>query len=311
MIPPQDTPMDGVIVVDKPGGCTSHDVVLAIRRLLKVRKAGHFGTLDPDATGVLLVAVGRAVRFFPYFAKQDKSYEGRIRLGIATDTYDASGRPLLPQISSFPSEAELRTAMRTLEGEIYQLPPPFSAKKIGGKPMYELARAKKEFDRKPSRVFVRNFLLRKFAPPVVEFESVCSSGTYIRSLAHDLGVALGCGAHLESLRRTAAGPYQIQEAITLHQIEEAVGKGRPAVELMRPLEALLQDLPRIVLTPGDEIRARNGHPLSAEPYSGNPEGRDILVTGVPIRLFDTSGRFLALAEYSPEQNQLSPVLVVP
>ena len=213
--------MDGLFVIDKPSGCTSHDVVARVRKIFGIRRVGHGGTLDPDATGVLLVAVGRATRFFPFLAAESKSYEGVIRLGYSTDTYDAGGRPTSMESSDFPSPGALRAAMKSFEGQSSQLPPPYSAKKVGGRPMYALARAGREFDRKPSTVLIKSFKLRDYRPPFVGFEVECSAGTYVRSLAHDLGAGLGCGAHLLKLRRTSVGPYTLAGASDLAGLEAA------------------------------------------------------------------------------------------
>jgi tRNA pseudouridine55 synthase len=298
--------MDGLIVIDKPRGCTSHDVVLKIRRLSQIRKVGHCGTLDPNATGVLLIAVGRAVRFFPYLSKQNKTYEGRIRLGFSTDSYDASGNPTSEEKHELPPESLLAEAIGKIRGEILQLPPPYSAKKINGKPMYRLARAQRDFVRKPSRVEVHQFRLVHYAPPFLDFEAVCSSGTYVRSLAHDLGEGLGCGAHILELRRTASGPYSIRSAKTIPELEES---GR-LFEALIPLEELLPEWPRISLRSEDEIRIRNGNPIPSGPFHESLP-QDFPPAASPrLRLFDSTGRLLALATLSSEKDRLLPFLVI-
>jgi tRNA pseudouridine55 synthase len=302
--------MDGLIVVDKPGGCTSHDVVLRLRKLLRTPKAGHCGTLDPDATGILLLAVGRAVRFFPYLSRQDKIYEASIRLGFSTDTYDASGQATSPESRTYPARPELLEAMRKWEGEILQIPPAFSAKKIGGRPMHKLARAGREVQPRPARVVVREFGLLEYAPPRVLCRIACSSGTYVRSLAHDLGRELGCGAHLSSLRRTAVGTHTLPNAWTLEEIEEAARSGLS--EFLIPLEELLPEFPGFTLGPEDEARVRNGVPLPV-----NPAFRTVLEETPPgggpvlIKLFGPSGNFVALARLSPEKDRFHPFLVLP
>jgi tRNA pseudouridine55 synthase len=301
--------MDGLLIVDKPGGCTSHDVVLRVRSLLKLKRIGHGGTLDPDATGVLLVALGQATRFFPYLSGQDKTYEGAIRLGFATDTYDASGRPASEEKADSPPIEAVAAAMRSLEGEILQNPPAYSAKKIGGSPAYKLARARKEFTLEPARVVVRSFALRNYAPPFIEFEAVCSSGTYIRSLAHDLGLKIGCGAHLHSLRRTSVGPYSIGDAVSLAGIEEALAGGR-LTELVVPLERLLPGVPAVVLSTEATARVLNGSPLFPKhlvPPSGETLSR---ADAAVFRVVAPSGRLLALARPSAGRDRLLPFLVV-
>ena len=185
LIPPED-PLDGLIVVDKPRGPTSHDVVARVRRILGGVKAGHCGTLDPDASGVLLVAVGRAARLFPFLSGHDKAYAGAIRFGFATDTYDAAGRPTTPVSDDLPGETALRTAMGRFEGRIRQAPPAYSALKQDGQPLYKLARANREVRVEPREVTVHRFVLSAWAPPLAQFDVECSAGTYVRSLAHDL-----------------------------------------------------------------------------------------------------------------------------
>jgi tRNA pseudouridine55 synthase len=303
-------PFDGLLVIDKPAGLTSHDVVSRVRRLLGVRRVGHGGTLDPDATGVLLVAIGQATRFFPYLSKEDKIYEGTIRLGFATDTYDASGCPSTEESLDFPSREILAGAMKCFEGTIHQTPPSFSAKKIGGKPVYKLARAHKEFTLKPSVVTVEWFRLRDYRPPLAVFETKCSAGTYVRSLAHDLGQRLGCGAHLKALRRTSVGPYALGDAVTLAALEEPGGKDEAAA-LILPLERLIPGVPAVAVRPEAEIRIRNGAALGPEhlgpPLPGAPPfPRETCV----LRLFGESGKLLALARPSPDGESLHPFLVI-
>jgi tRNA pseudouridine55 synthase len=301
--------MDGLLIVDKPHGCTSHDVVLRVRSLLKLKRVGHGGTLDPDATGVLLVALGQATRFFPYLSGQDKTYEGAIRLGFATDTYDASGRPASEEMADSPPVEAVVAAMRSLEGEILQIPPPYSAKKIGGSRAYKLARARKEFTLKPARVVVRSFVLRDYAPPLVEFEVACSSGTYVRSLAHDLGLKIGCGAHLHSLRRTSVGPYSVGEAVSVAGIKEALAGGR-LTGLIVPLERLLPASPALVLSSEATARVLHGSPLFPEHFVP-PSGETLSRSDAAIfRVVSPSGSLLALARPSAGRDRLLPFLVV-
>ena len=302
---------DGLLIIDKPSGLTSHDVVLKVRKFLGIRRVGHGGTLDPDATGVLLVAAGQATRFFPYLSKENKVYEGVIRLGFATDTYDASGRPSSEERNDFPGLADLVEAMKTFEGEILQMPPPYSAKKLGGKPVYKLARAGKEFALKPSPVTVEGFKLRDYRPPLIDFEAKCSAGTYVRSLAHDLGKILGCGAHLDTLRRTSVGPYVLREAVTLDGVEQAAARGE-ASTLILPLERLLPETPVAVVVREAEIRVRNGSALEPTDFvPSSPEGPFFPAEAPLVRLFSASGRLLALARPSPEGDRLLPFLVLP
>ncbi len=301
--------LEGLLVVDKPAGPTSHDVVQRVRKALGTRRVGHGGTLDPDATGVLLVAAGRATRFFPFLAKESKSYDGRIRLGFATDTYDASGQPASEERSDLPDAWRVEAAMKTFEGPIMQTPPRFSAKKLGGRPVYKLARAEVEFTLAPAAVTVARFALRAYRPPFVEFEADCSAGTYIRSLAHDLGLLLGCGAHLATLRRTAVGPYALDDAVALADFEEDAAHGR-AEGHIAPVESLLPGAPAVVVLPEAEARVRNGAPL--EPAHFRPaQGLSALpAEAALVRLFSPSGRLLALARPRPGGSGLHPFLVL-
>jgi tRNA pseudouridine55 synthase len=301
--------MDGLLLIDKPAGCTSHDVVLQLRRILGERRIGHAGTLDPDATGLLLVLVGRATRFFPFLAGEEKTYTGVIRLGFATDTYDASGHPTTAEAGALPSAEDVDAAMRRFEGEILQVPPPYSAKKIQGKPMYKLARAGRPVEPQPVPIRVLAFTLRDWTPPLAAFEARCSSGTYVRSLAHDLGRALGCGAHLRSLRRTAVGPFPIAEAHEIAGVEAAAGEGR-AEALLVPLESLLPGTPSVTLRPEAVSWAASGSPLSAvhlEPGSAAPlEDAEAPL----VRILDPAGKLVGLAKPMPERAGLHPFLVL-
>lgn len=313
---------DGLLVIDKPGGLTSHDVVQRVRKLLGTRRVGHGGTLDPDATGVLLVAVGQATRFFPFLSKENKVYEGLIRLGYSTDTYDSSGRPAAEPCPVLPGRDAIEAAMKTFEGDILQTPPRFSAKKLAGKPVYKRARADEEFTLAPVAISVTRFSPGEYRPPVLAFTAACSAGTYIRSLAHDLGQALGCGAHLAALRRTSVGPYTLAEAVPLARLEEApvANPGDPvvadvadgdAVRFLRPLESLLPQVPAVVVRPEAEAYVRNGRPLGpaqlASPFPA-PAG-----TGADpglARLLSEGGSLLALARPTPDGAGLHPFLVI-
>ncbi len=299
--------MDGLIVVDKPRGPTSHDVVAGIRRILGGVKAGHCGTLDPEASGILLVAVGRAARFFPFLSGHDKAYAGAVRFGFATDTYDAAGRPTTPPSADLPDKASLRTAMRRFEGRIRQAPPAYSALKQDGQPLYKLARANREVRVEPREVTVGRFALASWAPPLAEFEVECSSGTYIRSLAHDLGRELGCGAHLASLRRTASGPFGLADARTPDVIE-ALARSGPPDRFILPMEGLLPEFPALILSPEGEERVRHGNRILPKHVIGTAEPlrREVSV----FRLFGGEGRLLALARRSREDEGLSPFLVL-
>ena len=303
--------MDGLIVIDKPPGLTSHDVVFWVRKLIKGEKTGHCGTLDPDATGVLLVTVGKATRLFPFLSGHEKTYRGTIRFGFSTDTYDASGRPTSPENPVCPEENEIRGAMRKLEGKIFQTPPPFSAKKLGGQPSYKLARAEKDVILKAQEVTVRRFELEAFRPPLADFTAECSSGTYVRALANDLGRLLGCGAHLAGLRRTVSGDFGLADAHSLDEVRSRAEAG-DLKRLVVPIEDLLPRLQAIMLEIEGEERARHGNRILPNHVLALPDGwphaspeQDSV-----FRLIARDGRLLALARPSHDREGLSPFLVL-
>ena len=212
--------LEGVLLVDKPIGLTSHDVVSHLRRKLGMKRIGHAGTLDPLATGLLIMLVGKATRVSQYLMSLDKEYEGTIELGKVTNSHDAEGEVLETRPVPPLTEGELRAALQGFLGDQYQTPPMFSAIKVGGVPLYKRARQGEDVAREPRFIRVSSFELTKFASPLVDFRLQCSKGTYVRTLAHDLGQKLGCGAHLAALRRTATDRFRIGEALPLAVIEE-------------------------------------------------------------------------------------------
>jgi tRNA pseudouridine55 synthase len=241
-------PRQGLLLVDKPAGPTSHDVVQAARRALRERRIGHTGTLDPAATGLLLLCIGKATRLQQYLLAWPKTYRGEIRLGFATATYDAEGEPTsepLPAPELSPSVlAELQAHF---SGELAQLPPPYSAKKAAGRKFYELARAGEEVPLEPKQVTVHSLALERVAADRLAFEVSCSSGTYVRSLAHDIGQALGCGGHLAKLRRTRIGPWDVERAVPAEVLAQ-----RPRELDERafvPLSERLLPVPEMTLNP--------------------------------------------------------------
>jgi tRNA pseudouridine55 synthase len=215
--------MDAALVVDKPEGMTSHDVVDRVRRIVKERSVGHLGTLDPMATGVLPLLIGRYTRLAQFFDKADKTYEGEIRLGFSTDSYDATGEPTCEPRAVNVSLERVAEAIKLFLGKIDQMPPPFSAKKIAGVPAYKLARKGKSPELKAVPVEVKSFEVLSVAGEVVRFKAEVSAGTYMRTLAHELGEALGTGAHLLRLRRTAAGQFGIESAVPLAEMDSRRG----------------------------------------------------------------------------------------
>ena len=215
--------MNGVLIIDKPGGMTSHDVVNRVRRILQQPSVGHLGTLDPLATGVLPLVTGNLTRLAQFYLASEKTYEGVIRFGFATDTYDSDGEAAGPPHEVQVSLEQLRELSTRFVGLIEQMPPPFSAKKIKGVPAYKLARRHQEVALKPVQVEIRQFEILAFEGDLASFRARVASGTYMRSVAHDMGQQLGCGAHLQSLRRTSLGEFDLSQAHTLEELEAAVG----------------------------------------------------------------------------------------
>lgn len=217
LLPPKE--MEGVLLVDKPRDHTSHDVVARLRGKLKTKRIGHAGTLDPMATGLLIILVGKATRVSQYLVSLDKEYEGTIELGKVTDSQDAEGEVMETRPVPPFTEEEVKAAIKTFLGDQYQLPPMYSAIKIDGVPLYKSARKGVEVEREPRFIRVMNWELTRFALPHLDFRLRCTKGTYVRTLAHDLGQKLGCGAHLSALRRTATDKFNVSQALTLDQIQ--------------------------------------------------------------------------------------------
>jgi tRNA pseudouridine55 synthase len=215
----QQKDLEGVLLVDKPGEHTSHDVIARLRGKLRMKKIGHAGTLDPMATGLLIVLVGKATRVSQFIISLDKEYEGTIELGKTTDSQDAEGQTMETRPVPALTEAEVRSAMQGFLGDQYQTPPMFSAIKIGGVPLYKKARRGEEVEREPRFIRVMSWDLLRFASPHIDFRLRCTKGTYVRTLANDLGAKLGCGAHLCALRRTATDRFSVSQALTMEQIE--------------------------------------------------------------------------------------------
>ena len=220
MSAPAPSQLEGILLVDKPTGMTSHDVVDRLRRKLQMKKIGHAGTLDPNATGLLIMLVGKATKVSQYLMSLDKEYAGEIKLGEQTTTYDSEGEiTLTAPLPDALDAATLQAAMNEFRGDQYQLPPMFSAKKIDGVPPYKLARKGQEVEREPRFIRVEHFTLESLEAPLARFRVACSKGTYVRTLAHDLGEKLGCGAHLSALARTATDHFRLDDAASLEEIE--------------------------------------------------------------------------------------------
>jgi tRNA pseudouridine55 synthase len=247
----------GALVIDKPRGMTSHDAVVRVRRLVRIRSIGHLGTLDPLATGVLPLLVGQATRLQQFYGSRRKTYRGAIRFGFATDTYDADGHPLGPDTQPTLTHEQVEPLLGAFLGKIEQIPPPYSAKKVGGVAAHERARRREKFTLKPVTVEVYQFELTRVEGARAEFIVECAAGTYIRSLVHDLGQRLGAGAHLAEISRTASGEFTLEQALTLEALEEVVKEdGLPQVLI--PMNELLPDLPKTVVSAVLERKIRHG-----------------------------------------------------
>ncbi len=295
--------MDGIFNIDKAEGMTSHDVVARVRRITGQRRAGHAGTLDPFATGVLPVVVGRATRLVEYLSDADKEYRAVLALGAVSDTYDREGTVTPSEDAVMPPAEEVEAALSRFRGEIEQVPPMHSAIKVGGKKLYELARQGIEVERRPRRVTISRVEVEWYRPPMLGIYVQVSKGTYIRSLAHDLGLALGVGAYLEGLVRTRHGPFTIEEAITIEGLEEAFRQGTWR-EALFPPEFILKGWPMHTATPEEEADLRQGRPLRVPGPVSRADRRMLAVrTG--------AGHILALAEWDGDRRLWQPKKVFP
>jgi tRNA pseudouridine55 synthase len=254
--------MNAVLIIDKPSGFTSHDIVARVRRILQQRAVGHLGTLDPMATGVLPLVVGNMTRLAQFYLKSEKSYQGVIRFGFATDTYDAEGEPSAPSKEPKLTLAQVRELATKFTGIIEQMPPPYSAKKVGGVPAYKLARKKQEVTLKPVQVEVKQFEILSMEDGSASFQARVASGTYMRSVAHDMGQLAGCGAHLQSLRRTAVAEFRLEHARTLQQLEQADRDAEALADLFVHPRKLLPSMPAVSATDEMVSRIRHGRPVN-------------------------------------------------
>ena len=300
---------DGILIIDKPPEWSSHDVVAKMRGILKTRRIGHTGTLDPFATGVLVVCINRATRLVQFLNGHEKEYIATVRLGVQTDTGDLTGQPLGEPIDALSvTEADITAALDHFRGSITQIPPMYSAKKIGGKRLYELARAGKEIERPPIHVTIpllellgineagEEELARKTLD--VTIRVVCTAGTYIRTLAEDIGKLLSVGAHLTTLRRTRAGNCRLEDAVTLGELAEIVQEGRLG-EILRPM-AIVLDLPMLTVTVEEKESITHGRKLNRPgPWADLTQ----------VALGDGAGELLAIAEYLAESELLKPRVV--
>ncbi len=261
--------MNGLLVFDKPPGLTSHDIVSLVRRASGERSVGHLGTLDPMATGVLPLLLGKWTRLAQFFGAAEKHYQGSIRFGWSTDTYDVEGEPTSKPQPLQASLEDLRHMSLQFSGCLDQTPPVFSAKKIGGVPAYKLARAGKEVPVKPARITIHSFELTGLVDSVATFTMHVSAGGYVRSVAHELGREAGCGAHLCALRRTAAGPFTLEQAVTQADLIAAANTGTVESLLLHP-RLVLSDMPAVVADEPAQARLRNGMAANLPEFTPAP-----------------------------------------
>lgn len=303
---PQPASLDGALVINKPQGKTSHDVVDAVRHLVGFRQIGHLGTLDPLATGVLVLLLGKATRLVQFYNGRCKRYNAGFRFGFATDTYDSDGTAQGPDVPTVLDSAVLERLAAERVGPFQQMPPIFSAKKVHGRPAYELARKKQPVELKAVPVELFEYRLREIAGPIARFTIECSSGTYIRSLAQEMGQQLGCGAHLAEITRTAVGEFSLEQAVTLDELAGAAQQGRIESCLIR-LENLLPNFPRMNVLPVIERRVRHGskfnisvaqiEPGRSEPPPGATAQLDGGEPRPPrLRVFSQQDKLIAIAE---------------
>ena len=306
--------MDGLLVIDKPAGPTSHDVVARVRRVLGEQRIGHTGTLDPAASGVLPLVLGRATRLARFMSGSNKRYEAVVRFGQATDTYDAEGVPVGEQSIAVPSREQLESALDAFRGTFEQQPPAFSAKKVAGRRSYEYARAARLKPLPdlpgppglslpaPVSVTVHHLAIVGLAADCATLTLECSAGFYVRSLAHELGVSLGIGAHLAALRRTASASLTLADAIPLDAAERSRDAASAAIV---PIERMLQDLPSMVLGREDVERVTHGQDVQdVASAGGGKTGRD------SVRLFDQAGQLVGIGEAARTPGFLHPSIVL-
>jgi tRNA pseudouridine55 synthase len=282
------TSVDGVIVVDKPCGWTSHDVVNKVRRWAGTRKVGHLGTLDPAATGVLPLVSGRATRLAQFYTRNDKIYDGVIHFGYSTDTYDADGAPTSPEQQIVLDPQRLEEVLARFRGKFAQTPPAVSAKKIAGRPAYELARKQQPVELKPVEIEVFSLTILSVEGNEAAVRVHCSAGTYLRSIAHEAGQLMGCGAFLKSLRRVASGDFKIEGARTMEELGSLAEEGR-FDESVIPAAQLLPDFPTEMVDPLTAGQIRNGRAFRVSPFQVRKGARY-------VKAVNSDGQLIAIGE---------------
>lgn len=314
--------MDGVLVVDKPQGVTSHDVVAVARRVLRETRIGHTGTLDPMATGVLPLACGRATRLVRFLTASDKDYDATIRFGLATDSYDVTGA-VVSESSDRPAREAVEAAVASLRGDYLQLPPPYSAKKVGGRRAYDLARNHEPVELTPVPVRVTRAEVTALTADAVSVSLTCSAGFYVRSFAHTLGERLGMGACLAALRRTRSGGFTLADAVAWDRLTDPGAAPSPASHAI-PLKGLLPDMPAVRLSADGRSHVSHGRPVPTDAYVPLPGNRSPQDTLAPadsenvtvaaerawVRLFDEAGDLVALAQPAGAHGALHPSVVL-
>ncbi len=293
--------VDGVIVVDKPAGWTSHDVVGKVRGIAGTRRVGHLGTLDPIATGVLPLMIGQATRLARFWEGSEKTYEAVVRFGFATSTYDRAGEPCGPDVQPVVTADAIEACLAPMRGDIEQIPPPVSAKKIGGVPAYKLVRQNVPVELAPVRVSIYELTLLGVEDARARLRVRCSAGTYVRSIAHQLGEMLGCGAHIEDLVRTASGPFALDRAFTIAQLQELKDQDRLR-EAVIPMRDALPDFPEVLVDETTAARIRQGRDFNASPFR--------LHAGAPhVRAIGPGGELVAVGRIALP-NLYHPVVVL-
>jgi len=282
--------MNGVLFIDKAEGMTSHDVVMQARKLFSTKKVGHAGTLDPFATGLLILCLGKATKTLQYIVEYTKEYEAVMKLGETTDSQDLTGSVLERRAVRALTSAELGEVFASFVGDISQVPPMYSARRVNGQRLYTLARAGKTVERQAQTVTIESLEITDIALPFVSFRVVCSKGTYIRTLANDLGEALGCGAHLTQLRRTRIGRFDVEAAFTLEQLA-ACEPGTERERALLPIDSALGSFPPLTVNEEDAARILNGVQLSCPPELDRESHEAVQL----LRLYNSAGEFLALA----------------
>ena len=294
--------IDGILNINKPPSRTSFQIVSLVRKLSRCRRVGHAGTLDPAATGVLPIALGQGTRVIEFLTEATKTYRAQIELGVATDTYDAQGKVTATHDPSLVTREQLERALAPFRGLIQQLPPMYSAARYRGRHLYELARAGIEVERRRKTARVFRLELLEWQPPLVTIEVECGKGTYIRSLAHDLGQALGCGAHVTDLVRTAYGLFHIEEALSIPQLEDAFARGCWQ-RLLYPIDIVLGQWPAVTVDKEKQGEIRNGCPVPLDGVDG--------AAGARCRAYCGDGRFLAVLRFDAEKGLWHPDKVFP